>query len=89
MNIFDISGKTALVTGAGTGIGQQIAISLAEAGARVIVAARRLDKLEETVKRIEQAGGEAFAIAVDVTDSKSIAECFKQVEASSGLLILS
>ncbi len=85
MTIFDLSGKTALVTGAGTGIGQQIAVTLAEAGARVVVAARRVDKLAETVARIEKAGGEAFAVAVDVTDAASIATCFKQAEAKFGV----
>lgn len=85
MTNFDLSGKIALVTGAGTGIGQQMAITLAEAGARVVVAARRVEKLAETVARIEKAGGEAFAVAVDVTDANSIAECFKQAEAKYGV----
>jgi NADP-dependent 3-hydroxy acid dehydrogenase YdfG len=66
-----LAGKTALVTGASSGIGQAAALTLAQAGARVAVAARRGDRLAELVSRIEASGGEAAALPGDVTD-----ECF-------------
>lgn len=86
MELFDLRGKLALVTGAGTGIGQQAALTLAAAGATVIVAARRLDKLEETVEKIRAAGGDAAAIALDVTDAQSISDCFARCKEEHGVL---
>ena len=65
---FDLAGSVALVTGGGSGIGQRIAIALAGAGASVVVAARRLEKLEETRAAIEAAGGRAASLPVDLED---------------------
>lgn len=65
-----IAGKVALVTGASSGIGQAAAIALAAAGARVAVAARRAERLQELTGRIEAAGGEATWLPGDVTDEK-------------------
>ena len=53
-NLFNLEGKTALVTGAGSGIGQEIAKTLYEAGANLALAARRKDKLEETKKMLKE-----------------------------------
>ena len=75
-DLFDISGRCALVTGAGTGIGQHAAIVLARAGAKVAMTARRRDKLEETAASISAAGGEAFVTTADVTDQASVASAF-------------
>lgn len=86
MQVFDLKDRLALVTGAGTGIGQQAALTLAEAGATVIVAARRIDKLEETVDRIQAAGGKAAAIALDVTDGQSVSDCFARCKDEYGVL---
>ncbi|MEM8661898.1 MAG: SDR family NAD(P)-dependent oxidoreductase, partial [Pseudomonadota bacterium] len=58
---FDMSGETVLITGGGTGLGKQFAIALAKANARVILCARRLEKLEESVALIREQGGEAHA----------------------------
>lgn len=66
---FDLEGRTAIVTGAGGGIGRAIAVGLAEAGARVVAVGRRLEALEATCQAL---GGEALAIRVDVTDAQSI-----------------
>jgi NAD(P)-dependent dehydrogenase (short-subunit alcohol dehydrogenase family) len=75
---FDMAGETVLITGGGTGLGKQFASVLAAAGARVILCARRVDKLEETVSHIREHGGDAHAIPMDVTDGDSVAAGFKQ-----------
>src|SRR6201991_488801 len=63
-----LSGTVALVTGASSGIGEATAKRLAAEGASVAVAARRLDRLEKLVGEIDDAGGKAIAIEVDITD---------------------
>ena len=63
-----LSGCVALVTGASSGIGQATAVELASLGAEVVVVARRMDRLDELVARIEDAGGKASAITADITD---------------------
>lgn len=65
---FDLTGCVALVTGGGSGIGQRIAIALAGAGASVVVAARRMEKLEETKAAIEAEGGKAACLQADLED---------------------
>jgi 3-oxoacyl-[acyl-carrier protein] reductase len=67
----DLSGKTAIVTGASRGIGRAIAMRLAAAGAKVACVARSADKLNETVDAITAAGGEAEVHTCDVTDSEA------------------
>ena len=64
--------KVVLVTGASSGIGEAIARELAQAGARVVIGARRLDRLEALKADIEAAGGEALARAVDVTSREDV-----------------
>ena len=76
-----LSGRSALVTGAATGIGRAIAITLAAAGARVAV--NHLDKpgeAEEVVQQISQAGGEAFAVQADVTRESQVQSMIEQIE---------
>ncbi len=70
----DLSGKTILVTGASSGLGQHFAKVLAASGANVIAAARRLDRLATLVTDIEDAGGTARAIALDVADPSSVTQ---------------
>ena len=65
--MFRLDGKTALVTGASQGIGRAAAALLARQGARVVVAARSLDKLEELAGEIAAAGGQAHALALDLS----------------------
>lgn len=73
---FDLSGKTALVTGASGGLGEHFAKRLAKAGADVTLAARRLDALKENVDEITEEGGTAKAAELDVTDEGSVARIF-------------
>jgi NADP-dependent 3-hydroxy acid dehydrogenase YdfG len=63
----DVKGAVVVVTGASAGIGEATAVALARRGARVVLAARRLDRLESLADRIERAGGSALALRVDVT----------------------
>ena len=70
--LFDLSGRRALVTGASSGLGRHFAQTLAKAGATVAVAARRADRLQSLVSEIEAAGGKAIALSMDVTDRSSI-----------------
>ena len=81
---FDMSGKVALVTGASSGFGVHFAKILAERGAKVVVAARRVDRLEALVTEIQAGGGEALAVAMDVTNADSIVAGFNQAEAAFG-----
>ncbi len=67
-----LKGKVAIVTGASSGIGEATALQLARAGATVVLAARRAERLEAVATRIEQNGGTALAVTTDVTDSKSV-----------------
>lgn len=80
----DLSGKVALVTGAGQGVGQGIALALAAAGATVAVTGRTLAKLEATSALIGERGGTALAIAGNVKDPASLADMVAQTVARFG-----
>ena len=71
-----MSTKTAFVTGASRGIGRACALALAQAGVRVVAAARDLARLEETAVAIRAAGGEAFVVSIDLASAESIKEAF-------------
>jgi NAD(P)-dependent dehydrogenase (short-subunit alcohol dehydrogenase family) len=81
---FSLRGKTALVTGASSGLGRHFARVLADAGAKVAVTARRLDRLRQLEAEIRDSGGEAAAVELDVTDRASIASAFDAAEAALG-----
>jgi NADP-dependent 3-hydroxy acid dehydrogenase YdfG len=69
-----LAGRVALVTGASSGIGQATALAFADAGAKVAVIARRADRLEELVGKIDAGGGEALALPLDVNDEADAAK---------------
>lgn len=70
--MISLEGKVALVTGAGRGIGKAVALSLAQSGCRVILAARTREQLEEVQKEIRACGGEALIVAADLTRDEDI-----------------
>ena len=78
--LFSLEHKIALVTGASSGLGEHFAQVLAAAGATVVLAARRTDKLASVVSKIQGAGGCAHALGMDVTAAKSVQEGFKQLD---------
>ena len=77
--MFRLNDKVAVVTGASQGIGRDTAHVLAEAGAKVAVAARNEEKLAELVQEIAGKGGEAFAVKMDVADGEQIKAGFKSI----------
>lgn len=81
---FSLAGKTALVTGASSGLGKHFGKVLAGAGAKVVLGARRLERLEALAEEIRSGGGEAHAVALDVTSSDSVAAAFDAGEEHFG-----
>ena len=75
-----LNGKRALVTGASSGLGAHFAQTLAAAGAEVILAARRLEALQENVSRINAVGGKARMVPLDVANPSSIADLALQID---------
>lgn len=80
----DLSGRVAFVTGASSGLGAQFARTLARAGAGVVLASRRVDKLKELRARIEGEGGDAHVVELDVTDHDSIKSAVAHAETEMG-----
>jgi NAD(P)-dependent dehydrogenase (short-subunit alcohol dehydrogenase family) len=85
-SMFRLDGRTALITGAATGIGQAIALALASNGADVVITDRRLDALDETESLALGQGGRVFKTAVDVREQDQIRRCITDVENSFGLI---
>jgi len=84
--MFDLNGKVAMVTGGNGGIGLGMALGLARAGARVVVAARNAEKSAAAVAQLQAAGSDSFALAADVTDETSVQALFDQVGERCGRL---
>jgi NAD(P)-dependent dehydrogenase (short-subunit alcohol dehydrogenase family) len=84
--LFSLSGRIALVTGASSGIGRVLAKGLARSGARIVAVARRSDRLADLVREIAEAGGEAIAVSADVTDAASIEHAFDEAERAFGVV---
>jgi len=85
-DLFNLNGKIALVTGASSGLGNHFAKILSQAGAKVVVAARRRDKLDNLVREITETGGEVMAVTMDVTNMASIRRAYDEAEKHLGLV---
>ena len=83
---FDLSHDVALVTGASSGLGARFASVLAEAGAKVVIAGRRLDRLQDVAKKIAANGGRAYPLALDVTQTSALAAAIDEAEKLAGSL---
>jgi NAD(P)-dependent dehydrogenase (short-subunit alcohol dehydrogenase family) len=83
-DLLSLAGSTALVTGASSGLGQHFARVLAGAGATVVLAARRMERLRELEAEIRSAGGKAWGVTLDVTDRASVMSAFDAGEAAAG-----
>jgi len=79
MDMFDLTGRVALVTGGGTGIGLAMATGLAGKGAYVILASRRRAVIEASAEDIRHSGGQAEGMVLDVTDTRMITEVFDRI----------
>ncbi len=86
MSSTGVEGRVALVTGASSGIGEATAEALAKGGAKVAVAARRREKLDALVSRIQAMGGEAVALTADVSSPEAAAKMVHYAEAQFGRL---
>jgi len=84
----DLSGQTALVTGASSGLGLRFARVLAACGAKVAVAARRLDRLEALADEIRAQGGQATPIQMDATDAGQLTDSVEKAQAELGLVTI-
>ena len=82
----DLSGRVAFVTGASSGLGAQFARTLAKAGAGVVLAARRVERLKALRAEIEAEGGDAHVVGIDVTDNDSIRAAVAHAETEMGTI---
>lgn len=81
---FDLSGRTAIVTGATSGLGHRFALILAKAGARVMITGRRIERLKKLEEEILAMGGKVALFALDINDTASIFECVEETERQLG-----
>ena len=82
--LFDLKGKVAIVTGGATGLGRQMALALAEAGADVIVASRNVERSSQFVAELSQAGSKAMAYGLDLAKPETVQAMVDQVLATYG-----
>ncbi|MET0248184.1 MAG: SDR family NAD(P)-dependent oxidoreductase [Sphingobium sp.] len=87
-SLFDVTGKTALVTGGSGGIGYMIAQGLVEAGCKLFICSRKPADIEAAAQRLREAGGEVTAIAADLSSEEGIAKVAEAVNAAGPLHIL-
>ncbi|MBN6189147.1 SDR family oxidoreductase [Aneurinibacillus sp. BA2021] len=84
--LFDLTGKTAIITGGGRGLGKQIAFALAEAGARVVLCSRKLDACQAASEELQKMGRQALALACDVTQPADIEHVVKETVTRFGTI---
>ncbi|MFZ3577113.1 SDR family oxidoreductase [Virgibacillus sp. DJP39] len=84
LDLFKLEGKTAIVTGGGRGLGAQIALGFAEAGANVVVCSRKLEACQEMSNKIKKLGVDSLAFACDVTNQDDIRKVVNETKAHFG-----
>ena len=84
MELFSLTDRTALVTGASSGLGRHFAKVLSKAGADVVLAARRMDRLEALAEEISKSGGRALPVEMDVTSDDSVSGAFATIKEALG-----
>ena len=82
--LFDLSGKVAVVTGGGSGLGRQMAVGLAEAGADLVLCARKVERCEETAAAVRELGRRALALPCDIRQPEQIVEVVEGAVAELG-----
>jgi NAD(P)-dependent dehydrogenase (short-subunit alcohol dehydrogenase family) len=83
-DLFDLTGKVAIVTGGGRGLGQQIAEGFAEAGANVVVCSRKLEACEEVSEKLKELGVKSFALKCDITNPEDVQNVVDQTKEKFG-----
>ena len=83
-NLFDLTGKVALITGSSKGIGKAIAIRMAEMGAAVVISSRKLEACEEVARQINQSGGKAIAVACNISHKAELEGLVTETRAQLG-----
>ncbi|NNE84508.1 MAG: SDR family oxidoreductase [Alphaproteobacteria bacterium] len=83
-DLFDLTGQVAIVTGASSGLGAHFAETLAQAGAKVAIGARRVDRLAALAEKIVGSGGTALPVELDVTDAASVADAIQTAHGALG-----
>lgn len=86
LQMFSLAGKTVMITGASSGIGAHLARLAGQAGARVVLGARRVERLQQVAQDIQWLGGEALAVALDVTERASVEAAFDAAEERFGVV---
>jgi 3-oxoacyl-[acyl-carrier protein] reductase len=86
--LFDLTGRVALVTGASSGLGAHFAQTLAENGGKVVLVARRFERLEKLQKKIEAAGGQAMSVEANVLDRDAMKRAFDAAEKAFGTVTI-
>ena len=82
----NLEGKVALITGASSGLGKRFAQVLSQAGAKVVLASRRTERLKELRAEIEASGGAAHVVSLDVTDYQSVKSAVAHAETEAGTI---
>ena len=80
----NLTGKTIVITGGGTGLGKEMSLSMADAGADIIIAARRIEPIEEVAKQIREIGSKSIAISTDATNTDEVKSLFDYVLSEYG-----
>lgn len=86
MELFDLTGKTAIITGGGRGLGEQIAVGLAEAGANVVLCSRKKEACEDVADQVRKMGVKALALKCDITNANEVQAVIDETKREFGTI---